>query len=283
MKTFHGGFLLWLFTVVIDRTLVLGEIVGRLSIGFFRMTNEYIVIPLIGLFAFFVKGVVGTGPTTVIVALGSLVIEPKSTVVLSSLVNIFGGLAMLRVDPVPLALRYWLTIAITMVLGSFVGAMTLEFMPKEEFQIILAVVCFVCSFWFLLQPPRAKNGSLAPESATLSDSAMGLFGGFCGGFVGINAPPLVLYFGHYLAKSQLRRLLVLIFLPAAIAQTGTFYWNGMLTSDIMLLGLSVVPTMLIGVYLGNLLFHRISETWFRKALGVLLVIVSSRLLLKTIL
>lgn len=247
------------------------------------MSNEFIVIPLIGLFAFLVKGIVGTGPTTIIVALGSLVIEPKSTVVLSSLVNIFGGLAMLRVDPVPLALRYWLTVALAMVLGSFIGAMTLEFVPKEEFQLLLAIVCFGCSFWFLLQPSRSKNPESSPASATPWDGLMGLFGGFCGGFVGINAPPLVLYFGHYLAKSQLRRFLVLIFLPAAIAQTGTFYWNGMLTFEIMLLGLSIVPTMAIGIYLGNLLFHRISEAWFRKALGVLLVIVSSRLLLKSIL
>ena len=109
---------------------------------------------------------------------------------------------------------------------------------------------------------------------------MGGFAGFCGGFVGINAPPLVLYFSRCLDKRHLRRLLVLIFIPAAVAQTGTFVVNGLFDRQVLIWGLLSIPSMIVGIYLGNHTFHRISEKGFRRALGMLLVFVSVRLILK---
>ena len=83
---------------------------------------DYLLISLVALVAFFLKGVTGTGTTTVIVALGSLFIDPKLTVVLASFINIFGGLSMVRVDPLPLPRRYWMPISMLMVAGSVAGA-----------------------------------------------------------------------------------------------------------------------------------------------------------------
>ena len=65
------------------------------------MTAAYLFIPLIGLLAFFLKGITGTGTSTVIVSLSTLFMPAKEAVILASFVNIFGGLAMLPVDPVP--------------------------------------------------------------------------------------------------------------------------------------------------------------------------------------
>ncbi|WP_054696689.1 TSUP family transporter [Desulfosarcina cetonica] len=73
---------------------------------------------------------------------------------------------------------------------------------------------------------------------------------------------------------------MLIFIPAAMAQTITFVFNGMFDSRVLVWGLLLIPTMLLGVYLGNHTFHRLSESWFRRALGLLLVFVSVRLILK---
>lgn len=241
------------------------------------------MIPLAGLLAFFLKGVTGTGTTTVIVALGSLIIDAKLTVVLASFINIFGGLSMVPVDPVPLAKRYWIPISVFMVGGSVIGAAALKIIPNQSFQLVLGSVFLLTAMWFLLRVPGPRARSHPPSRVRAGDLGIGAVAGFCGGFVGINAPPLVLHFSSFLDKRHLRRLLVLIFLPAAVAQTATFILNGLFDKQVFIWGLLLIPSMGLGIYLGNHTFHRISEIWFRRALGGFLVLVSVRLIVRGIL
>jgi uncharacterized protein len=226
--------------------------------------------------------VTGTGTTTVIVALCSLIIDPKLTVVLASFVNIFGGLSMVRVDPLPLTTRYWIPISAFMVCGSVIGAATLKVIPNAQFQLVLGSVFLLTAMWFLLRVPGPRDHLHPPAKANPMDLMVGTVAGFCGGFVGINAPPLVLHFSRFLDKRYLRRLLVLIFIPAAIAQTATFLTNGLFDKQVFIWGLLLIPSMALGIYLGNRTFHRISEIWFRRALGGFLVVVSVRLIVKGI-
>ena len=230
--------------------------------------------------AFFLKGVTGTGTTTVIVALGSLIIDAKLTIVLASFINIFGGLSMLPVDPVRLERRYWIPIALLMIAGSVLGAMALTFIPNRQFQLILGAAFLMTALWFVVKTPGVRPTSVLPDRANGADLGVGALAGFCGGFIGINAPPLVLHFSRYLDKRRLRRLLVLIFIPAAAAQTATFAATGMLTRPVLVWGLIMLPSMFAGIYLGNRTFHRISEVWFRRVLGIFLAFVSVRLILK---
>ena len=245
-----------------------------------RKPIDNLLIPLVGVVAFFLKGVTGTGTTTVIVALGSLFIDPKLTVVLAAFINIFGGLSMVRVDPLPLARRYWIPISALMVVGSVGGAAALKHIPNRQFQLILGAAFLMTALWFLLRVPGPRAAGGPPARADAADLGVGLLAGFCGGFIGINAPPLVLHFGRCLDKRRLRRLLVLIFIPAAMAQTATFAVNGLLDRHVLFWGLLLMPSMLVGIYLGNRTFHRISEAGFRRALGLFLVFISVRLILR---
>jgi uncharacterized membrane protein YfcA len=239
----------------------------------------YMCLPLISLIAFYLKGVTGTGTSTVVIALSSLLIGPKTAVVLASFINIFGGLAMAGIDRnAPLKARYWVPIAAAMVMGSIAGAATLKIIPVGHFQFVLGVVFFLTSGWFLFKPAPASGLDQGPERANVLDIAVGTFAGFCGGFVGVNAPPLVTYAGRQLNKRLLRRLLVLIFIPAAMAQTATFAANDLLTRDILMGGLSMLPGMVVGIYLGNKSFHKFSEAQFRRILAVFLLIVSACLI-----
>lgn len=243
---------------------------------------EYLYLILIGFFAFFLKGITGTGTTTVIVALCSLIMDPKETIVLASFINIFGGLTMIRVDPVPLSGKYWGPVALLMIIGSVLGAIALKYIPRHEFQLLLGGVFLLAALWFFFRIPRLRNNSEPPGKAGAMDLGIGGLAGFCGGFIGIQAPPLVLHFGRSLDKRYLRRFLVLIFIPAAMAQTATYVINGLFQEKILIRGLIVIPSMLAGVYLGNHIFHRISENLFRRALGLLLAVISARLLWKGI-
>lgn len=241
---------------------------------------ETLLILLVAMAAFFLKGVTGTGTTTVIVALGSLFIDPKLTIVLASFINIFGGLSMIRVDPVPLSRRYWIPISLLMIVGSVAGAVTLRAIPSQQFQLILGVAFLLTALWFLFRVPPPMDNREPPTTADTMDLGIGTIAGFCGGFIGINAPPLVLHFSRSLDKRRLRRLLVLIFIPAAMAQTATFVANGLFDRQVMVWGLLMLPAMFVGIWLGNRTFHHISEKMFRRTLGLLLVFVSIRLILK---
>ena len=244
------------------------------------MTPEAMLLPLVGLTAFFLKGVTGTGTTTVIVALGSMIVDPKLTIVLASFINIFGGLSMVRVDPVHLKGSYWIPIAMLMIVGSVLGAMALTIIPNRQFQLMLGAAFLLTALWFVFRTPGVRPASAQPGQASGADLGVGVLAGFCGGFIGINAPPLVLHFSRYLDKRHLRRLLVLIFIPAAVAQTATFAATGMLSRQVLVWGVFMLPSMVAGIYLGNRTFHRISEAWFRRVLGIFLAFVSVRLILK---
>jgi uncharacterized membrane protein YfcA len=103
--------------------------------------------------------------------------------------------------------------------------------------------------------------------------------GLAGGFVGINSPILILYFGSRLAKGPLRRLLVLILLPLAISNVATYSALGLMSTQIVLYGVVALPGLLLGIYLGNRTFFRISEKVFSAILGGVLILLSWGLIL----
>lgn len=119
-----------------------------------------------------------------------------------------------------------------------------------------------------MRVPGPQRNAEVPARASIADLGVGGFAGFCGGVIEINAPPLIIHFGCYLDKRHLRRLLVLIFIPAAIAQTAMFYMNGLLSTQIAIWGVLILPSMFLGIYLGNHSFHNLSEVWFRRVLGL---------------
>lgn len=243
-----------------------------------EIDSAYIFIPLIAVLAFFLKGIMGTGTATVMVALSSFIIDPKVAVVLISVVNIYGGLRMARMDPVPLPLGFWGTISLAMGVGSVIGALALSALEQNVFKIILGTSFLLSAFWFFKKPFKEKQSAEIKRNANTKDIAVGTFAGFCGGFIASNAPVLILHFGSYLDKRTLRRLLVLIFIPAAFAQAATFWAAGLLTLDVFYLSLTTIPGMFLGIYLGNKSFSLISENMFRKILAALLVVVSCRLI-----
>jgi len=136
----------------------------------------YSVIGLIGFVAFFLKGITGTGTSTAIVAFSALVIDPKLAIVLAAFVNVFGGLYMVRMDPVPLALRYWGVIAVLMAVGSVCGAYILKIIDGGIFNVILGLVFLCVAVTFVAGKTDEETQESAPEKASILDMAVGYFG-----------------------------------------------------------------------------------------------------------
>ena len=184
---------------------------------------------------------------------------------------------MVRVDPVRICRGYWVPIAISMVAGSVAGALALTVISNSSFGVVIGFTFLLIGLWFIF---RTGNGLESwrkpPEKANFTDLRFGILAGFCGGFVGVNAPVLVFHFGKSLNKQILRRLLVLIFIPSAIVQTATFGITGLLTSEIVKMGVATIPTIVLGIYLGNRVFMKLSESTFRRVLGIMLIFIAIR-------
>lgn len=100
---------------------------------------------------------------------------------------------MVRADPVPLSRRYWMPISLVMIIGSVVGAISLDIIPNQQFQLIFGGAFLLIALWFLFRVPAPQKFSEFPTKAFGMDLGVGAAAGFFGGFIGINAPPLVLH------------------------------------------------------------------------------------------
>ena len=244
--------------------------------------TEILSLPIVAFLAFFLKGIAGIGVSTVAVPILSLIIGAKQIVVLSSIVNVIGGLVMYRIDPQPAPRRYWCPIAALMIAGAVIGGITLKVTPLKSFEKILGIAILAAGTWFIIWRGKKKSNSLLeqmPKKAYLKDYLIGFVGGFSGGFVGINSPIFILYFGSYLAKGPMRRLLVLILLPSAVSQVATYTSLGLINGQILLYSIMSLPGLLLGIYIGNRTFIRISEKAFGAILGGVLLVLSWGLIL----
>lgn len=221
----------------------------------------------------------GTGINTVVIALSSFFIEPKMTIVLASFISIFGGLGMLNIDKKVIVQSFWLPITLAMMVGGICGAMALKYVDARIFEFVLGSGFLIVSLWLIADTDKTDVlDKKAPHKAGLIDNVMGMFAGFCNGFIGLSAVPLITYFSRVLTKKGLRRFLVLLYLPVSSVQTGTFFINGMLTREIVIYGLVMLPFMVLGLYCGNKIHYRVSEIWFKRILGAFMAFVSIRLI-----
>ena len=238
----------------------------------------YLILALIALMANYLKGVIGTGTGTVMMATSTLIIDPKLAVVVISYISIFSSLAMIRLKSVQLAPTYWAPIALAIAVGSVFGAMALKYVPSDVFKTILGVVFFFAALWFGWKRRLATQFPPPPQSPVPTDLAVATGSGFLGGFVGINASPLVMYFGSRLDKLHMRRLFVLIFTASTTVQTATYIANGMMTREAVVLSFFLAPAVLVGIYFGNRTFLRIPEVIFGRILAVFLVLAALRMI-----
>lgn len=244
--------------------------------------TEILSLPIVAFLAFFLKGIAGIGVSTVAVPTLSLIIGAKQIVVLSSIVNVIGGLVMYRIDPQPAPRRYWCPIAALMIVGAVLGGIALKLTPLKSFEKILGIAILAAGIWFIIWRGKKKSNSFQeqmPQKVCVKDYVIGFIGGLSGGFVGINSPIFILYFGSYLAKGPMRRLLVLILLPSAVAQVATYTALGLMNNQILLYSMISLPGLLLGIYIGNRTFFKISEQTFSAILGGVLIVLSWGLIL----
>ena len=111
------------------------------------------------------------------------------------------------------------------------------------------------------------------------DVGVALASGLFGGLFGLAGLLIAWYLGSLFTKELFRRVIVHILLVSAAARVFTYAATGMLTTEVLLLAAGAIPLLLAGLYCGNRLLPGISENWFGRVIGIVLLIAAGRMML----
>jgi uncharacterized membrane protein YfcA len=241
---------------------------------------EVVIVPL-SLLAFFVKGVAGFGPGIVLVPLGALLFGVPEMVVVMAFLDLLSNVVMFCLDRGWRYVQLWLPLVITAVAGSVTGAVLLVFLPGDVTELVLGATLLPLAVWMLLANHR-RSTDASTGAGTRRVSGNDLFAagisGCAGGLVGITGPVLAATLARRYGKLLFRRAVVPVFLFSALARVVTFGASGAISGTAMLLVLLALPGLAVGLVIGNRLFQRIPELWFRRLLGGLIALAGVRLL-----
>ena len=233
--------------------------------------------------AYIIKTATGFGTAIIVVSLGSMLVGTHEAVIISAIVDIIGGSILYFRDPVKEGRSFWMPLSAAMIAGTIVGAAGLKVFPAESFDILIGIITAVLGFWFILGRGQDGENSLEttlPEKCSAADLAVSSFAGLCGGLFAVSGPPIVFWLGRRFAKFAFRRTLIAVFFFATVVRLTSYGVVGLLHPQLFLVTLYVIPGIIFGFLLGNRIFHILSEKWFSRVVGGVLLVVAVKLLLQ---
>lgn len=137
--------------------------------------------------------------------------------------------------------------------------------------VLLLVIGIPVTVFALMQLVGLRFSLAAPSLRI--EAMVGAFAGFIGGMSGIWGPPTVAYLTAIdTPKSDQLRVQGVIYGLGAVALLAAHVGSGVLRAETLPFSMALVPSAILGMWLGGLLHDRIDQVTFRKAtLAVLLV------------
>jgi uncharacterized membrane protein YfcA len=143
--------------------------------------------------------------------------------------------------------------------GIYIGLLVLKFASKEIIQAILGATLVVYSLYNVLD--KSKDRKRKKNSPYL----FSLLSGFLGGAIGTSGPPIIVYayrqnWSKDLIKVTIQAYFILSGLLVLIGQVLT----GLITATVIRIFLASLPALVLGTYLGSILYARSREEDYRK-------------------
>ncbi len=228
--------------------------------------------------AFFVRGYSGFGSSLVAVTGLALVLAPATVVPALYVLEVVASLMLL---PTTWRQAHWPSLRWMLagcVLGTPVGVAVLAYLSVGATRRLVFAAVFVSALtlWRGFSLPGMPGRGRAAVAGALS--------GLLNGAVGVSGPPaIVLYFASPAAAGVSRASLSVLFLftdAMALPAAGA---AGLLTAQVLLLTVLVLPALLAGVWAGKLRFERVQPETFRRTALLLLMGLSAAGLLRELL
>ncbi|KPQ07697.1 MAG: putative permease [Rhodobacteraceae bacterium HLUCCA12] len=254
MELLYGGLPFWGFALACVVTLVSGFVKG--AVGF--------AMPLIMISAF-------SSFMPPDLALAALILSVLTTNVHQSLRF---GLSAAWAS----AVKYWRVIVMTC-LGIVVSAPFVVVLPQQLLFVLLAIpvmgfALMQLSGWKPLIPHRYRNPT---------EYGLGLVGGLYGGISGIWGPPVIVYLlAIGTEKSEMVRVLGVVFMIGAVVLTGAHLGSGVLNTETLPFSAFLVIPAAAGMWLGFQLQDRLDAERFRFWTLIVLMVIALNLLRRAV-
>ncbi|MEM7689785.1 MAG: sulfite exporter TauE/SafE family protein [Pseudomonadota bacterium] len=214
--------------------------------------------------AAFIRGLTGFGFGILLVPILALALPPVEAVLAINIMA--GGLAFTEIRMILReAERSAFVIGALVAVGTGPGLWLLSITPPDIARLLIALVAF-SAFVAILVPQRG-----AKQPGALATTATGLSAGVLTGFAAMPGPPVVPYYvGRAIARTTAKASMIGVFGISAMAGIGSGAAIGVLSAQVLTLGLALFPLVLLGNWAGSRAFGRVSDTAWRSFVGVVL-------------
>jgi uncharacterized membrane protein YfcA len=212
--------------------------------------------------AAFVRGLAGFGMAILLVPVMGLAISPSEAVVTANWLQVFIGLVGLRAI-LGQAERSAYVIGALAVIATPLGVWLLAMTEPALARLLIALVA-LAAFGLVLLPKRPAEH--VPSSA--ETGATGIVSGVLAGFAGMPGPPVVPYYlRRLIAPTVARASMMTIFMATSIAGVGSAVALEVATWRELMLAAVLFPAVLLGNWLGNQAFGKVSDAAWRSFTG----------------
>lgn len=238
----------------------------------------YIIAILATLLAFIVKGMSGFANTLIFGTVMSFTTNNLTITPVELLVGYPSNIIIAWKERKSIQTKVWLPLSILVILGSIPGAFFLKLGDQHVIKILFGIIVVSIGIEMLLR----ERQKVKHKSSRFFLTFIGILSGILCGLFGVGAF-LVAYISRTTEnKNQFRGNICLVFLVENTFRILLYGLTGILNLTILKNALLLIPFMILGLYIGIYLSHRVSELLVKKIVIVLLIISGASLILNNI-
>ncbi|MBD3362729.1 TSUP family transporter [Candidatus Dojkabacteria bacterium] len=237
-----------------------------------------ILVLLASVTAYLLKGLVGFGPSLIIVPILSFFIDFKSAVVVTTLADISSSGYLFIKGRKKVKIKKIGIIIAGLLVGTIIGVFLFKFLSVTSIKKIFGIMIIIV----VLKNFLRRNKKVMKTFKKPIGLVVGLIGGILGGLTNTNGPPIVLYLNKVIRnKKALRANLAAIFITDAIWRGVLFGVNGYIDGTVLsVFSFIVLPGLITGLSLGNVCIKKLNNKTISNMIEFVLLVIGSGLLLK---
>ncbi len=206
-----------------------------------------------------VRGFSGFGAALIFIPLGGALYDPKVAVLILWVID---AVATAPYLPYHIRRAYWPEV-IPLLIGSVLA------LPLGVWVLVhgdpVPLRWAVCGTVLVSTIALASGWRYQRLPSPAMSLSVGGIAGFSNGAVGIGGPPLVLFWlGGRSNSAQTRSNIFAYFALSSVITLALYLWQGIFTLPILAVGIALLPAYGIPLLLGDRLFRRSTDTWFRR-------------------
>jgi uncharacterized membrane protein YfcA len=242
------------------------------------MPSEYLLLIPIAFAGSLVFGLTGFGSALVTIPLATHFLPLQFALPLFALADLSSALRIGFENPKHAVRAEWLRLVPMILVGTALGVTLLVNLPRAAGMLALGV--FVVSYALYSLFRRETKTVVAAGWAWLA----GLAGGITSTLFGAGGPPYAIYLSQRgLTKEQFRATMGFATLTSISSRVVAFLLTGLLLEPkVWLVAVAVIPASLLGIFVAQRMFLKISREQLLRAVAVVLLATGGSLVVRAV-